>query len=214
MARTFDVNSASSNERLGGARLQGLCGAWEGYAKITRAKLLDAAPAGVAAEPRRTFSELLLSRIPMLTYRKYTEDSVDQIAAAGRRAMSGKAEGRAHSQTKTQNNTSGASLFHRGDKSWTEGNLRSFTSVTGGDLQSPIPSRAADALEKWTGRAKVLVHWLRESEIRTLWVQLGPQASQCASSNGRKPSTIMDKELIAQWSRTTRSRTVSVAILS
>lgn len=53
-----------------------------------RAGLVDAAPAGVAAEPRRILLELSLSRLPMLAYRKCSEDAVDKVAAAGRRKMS------------------------------------------------------------------------------------------------------------------------------
>lgn len=52
----------------------------------------------------------------------------------------------------------------------TNDGLRSFAAVTGGDLHSSIPSMAVGALEKWTGRATLLVCWLRETEIRALWV--------------------------------------------
>lgn len=52
-----------------------------------------------------------------------------------------------------------------------DGSLRSFPAVTGGDLHSSVPSMAVGALKKWTGHAKILVRcWLRESEIRALWV--------------------------------------------
>jgi hypothetical protein len=33
-----------------------------------------------------------------------------------------------------------------------------LTSIVGEDPRSPIPSMAAHALEKWTGRARILVH--------------------------------------------------------
>jgi hypothetical protein len=51
MARMFDVNFISSKEKLGGVRLQGMLrSAKSRQPHQKRAKLLDAAPAGVAAD--------------------------------------------------------------------------------------------------------------------------------------------------------------------
>ncbi|KAJ8117946.1 hypothetical protein OPT61_g977 [Boeremia exigua] len=167
----FDVTFVSSKEILGG----------------NRTKLFNAAPAGVAADAANILRAIAVAdsdvNVPQVC-RSYGE-------ITGRSWPTGivTSERETELQDKYEDTVIPLGL-DAVNVFLTDDSLRSFASIVGGDLHASIPRMAAHALEKWTGCAKLLVHWMRESDKSIVGINGSPSLVICVCQWVRTPKAI------------------------